>query len=157
MLRVFPLSTARDRRWWSHCRSLGRPKCQRVSFQDSSRWGSGFAMHTSGFDCHWLKVINVKKVIVFPAFVGLSISCYTAWYSGTDYVVTFCKGVHNCCVPQGSCLYTRVKPSGLLLSLVRPKGLKAEGKPIRVNDRMRMEFMTECLGMRPAFLMQERP
>jgi len=41
----------------------------------------------------------VKKVIVFPAFVGLSISCYTAWYSGTDYVVTFCKGVHNCRVP----------------------------------------------------------
>jgi len=44
-------------------------------------------------------VIIVKKVIVFPAFGGLSISCYTAWYSGTDYVATFCKGVHNCRVP----------------------------------------------------------
>jgi len=61
--------------------------------------GSGLAVHTSGFDCNWLKVVIVKKVIVFPAFVGLSISCYTAWYSGTDYVVTFCKGVHNCRVP----------------------------------------------------------
>ena len=61
--------------------------------------GSGLAVHTSGFDCNWLKVVIVKKVIVFPAFVGLSISCYTAWYGGTDYVVTFCKGVHNCRVP----------------------------------------------------------
>jgi len=61
--------------------------------------GSGLAIHTSGFDCNWLKVIIVKKVIVFLAFFGLSISCYTAWYSGTDYVVTFCEGVHNCCVP----------------------------------------------------------
>jgi len=61
--------------------------------------GSGLAIHTSGLDCNWLKVIIVKKVIVFPAFVGLSISCYTAWYSGTDYVITFCKGVHNCRIP----------------------------------------------------------
>ena len=61
--------------------------------------GSGLAIHTSGFDCNWLKVVIVKKVIVFPAFVGLSISCYTTWCSGTDYVVTFGKGVHNCRVP----------------------------------------------------------
>jgi len=57
------------------------------------------AVHTSGFDCNRLKAILVKKVIVFPAFVGLSISCCTAWYSGTDCVVTFCKGIHNCRVP----------------------------------------------------------
>ena len=61
--------------------------------------GSGLVIHTSGFDCSWLKVIIVKTVVVFPAFVGLSINCYTAWYSGTDYVVTFCKGVHNCRIP----------------------------------------------------------
>jgi len=30
---------------------------------------SGLAIHTCGFDCNWLKVIIVKKVIVFPAFV----------------------------------------------------------------------------------------
>jgi len=54
-------------------------KCQQVSLRDSSReeGGSGLAIHTSCFDCNWLKVIIVKKVIVFPAFVGLSISCYT--------------------------------------------------------------------------------
>ena len=61
--------------------------------------GSGLVVHISGFDCNWLEVIIVKKVIVFPAFVGFSISCYTAWYSDTDYVVTFCKGIHNCRVP----------------------------------------------------------
>ena len=44
---------------------------------------SGLAVHTSAFDCNWLKVVIVKKVIVFPAFVGLSISCYTTWCSGT--------------------------------------------------------------------------
>jgi len=26
MLAVFPLTMARDRRWWSHCRSLGLPE-----------------------------------------------------------------------------------------------------------------------------------
>jgi len=26
MLVVFPLTTDRDRRWWSHCRSLGSPE-----------------------------------------------------------------------------------------------------------------------------------
>ena len=62
---------------------------------------NGLAVHTSGFDCNWLKVVLVKKVIVFLAFVSHSISCYTAWYNhnGTDYVVTFCKGVHNCRIP----------------------------------------------------------
>jgi len=68
-------------------------------FKTAQEGGSGLAIHTGGFDCNWLKVVIVKKVIVFPAFVGLSISCYTAWYSGTDYVVTFCKGIHNCRVP----------------------------------------------------------
>jgi len=28
---------------------------------------------------------------------------------------------------------------------------------MRVNDRLRMEFMAECLGKRPVFLVQERP
>ena len=45
MLAVFPLTTARDRRWWSHCGSLGSPECQRVSLQDSSRRGQ-WTCHT---------------------------------------------------------------------------------------------------------------
>ena len=36
------------------------PKCQRVSVQDSSRRGQWTCVHTSGFDCNWLKVIIVK-------------------------------------------------------------------------------------------------
>ena len=124
--------------------------------------GSGLAVHISGFDCNWLKVVIVKKGIVFPAFGGLSISCYTAWYSGTDYVVTFCQGVHNWTVASHTRLLPlyqgfRIRPSGLLLSFFRPTGSRTEGRPMRVNDRMRMEFMAECLGKRPTFLMQERP
>ena len=75
---------------WNHNKFL---------FETAQEGGSGLAIHTSGFDCNWLKVIIVKKIIGFPAFVGLSISCYTAWYSGTDYVVTFCKCIHNSRVP----------------------------------------------------------
>jgi len=75
MLAVFSRTTARDRRWWSHCRSLASLKCQRVSLQDSSRRGSGLAIHTSGFDCNWLKVVIVEKVIVFPVSSELSDLC----------------------------------------------------------------------------------
>jgi len=34
MLTAFPLTTARDIRWWSHWRSLGLPDTQQVSLQD---------------------------------------------------------------------------------------------------------------------------
>jgi len=39
---------------------------------------SGLAVHTSGFDCNWLKVKIVKEFIVFLAFVSFSISYFTA-------------------------------------------------------------------------------
>ena len=55
---------------------------------ETAQGGSGLTVHTSGFDCNWLKVVIVKKVTVFLAYVGLSISCHTAWHSGTDYLVT---------------------------------------------------------------------
>jgi len=51
----------------------------------------------------------------------------------------------------------KVRPSGLLPSLVRPTGSKVEGRPLGVNDLLRMELMAEFLGKRPAFLVQERP
>jgi len=70
--------------------------CSNAHYYGWLAQSNGFS---SCFDCNWLKVVIVKKVIVFLTFVGLSISWYTAWYSGTDYVVTFCKGVHNCRVP----------------------------------------------------------
>ena len=81
MLAVFPLTTARDRRWWSHCRSQGVPgvawNVNEFICETAQEGGSGLAVHTCGFDCNWLKVVIVKKVIVFPAFVGLSASVAT--------------------------------------------------------------------------------
>jgi len=121
--------------------------------------GSGLAIHTSGFDCNWLKVIIVKKVIVFPAFVGLSISCYTAWYSGTDYVLNFCKGVHNCLVPyKAPASVPGFQGQTIGPSIFRQaNGLKDRRRPMWVNDCLRMEFMAECLGQQLTFLMQKRP
>ena len=66
MLAVFPLTAARDRRWWSHCRSLGHRNVNEFLCKTAQEWGSGLAIHTSGFDCNWLKVVIVEKVIVFP-------------------------------------------------------------------------------------------
>jgi len=34
--------------------------------------GSGLAIHTSGLNCHWLKVVIALEVTVFLAFCGLS-------------------------------------------------------------------------------------
>jgi len=45
MLAVFPLTTARDRRWWSHWHSLGRQTHQQVSSQDHSKKGQ-WTCHT---------------------------------------------------------------------------------------------------------------
>jgi len=44
-----------------------------------------------------------------------------------------------------------------LLSFVRLTGSKEEGRLMRVNDLLRMELMAECLGKRPALLVQEKP
>jgi len=101
MLAVFPLTTARDRRWWSHYRSLMSPEMSTSFCATQLKKGAVDLPYTPvvSIATGWLKVVIVKKVIIFLAFVGLSISCYTAWHSGPDYVVTFCKGVHNCHVP----------------------------------------------------------
>ena len=34
--------------------------------------GSGLAVHTSGLNCHWLKVVIALEVMIFLAFCGLS-------------------------------------------------------------------------------------
>jgi len=47
--------------------------------------------------------------------------------------------------------------SGLFPSLVRPTGSMVEGRPMRVNDFLRMELMAECLGKRSRCLVQEKP
>ena len=42
--------------------------------------GSGLAIHTSGLDCNWLKIVIVKDVIVFR---HLSVSASVATLPGT--------------------------------------------------------------------------
>ena len=51
----------------------------------------------------------------------------------------------------------KVNPSGLILSFVSTTGSKVQGRLMRVNDLLRMEFLAECLGKRPAFLVQDKP
>jgi len=40
MLAAFPLSTARDRRWWSHCLSLGSPDMSTCFFARQLKQGA---------------------------------------------------------------------------------------------------------------------
>jgi len=106
--------------------------------------------------------INCLKVSVFLAFVGLSVSCYTAWNSGTEYVVAFSNGIHHCCIrfpykalaTVASVLGQTIRPSSIHR---QANGLQDRRRPMRVNDCLRMELMAECLRKQPAFLMQERP
>jgi len=122
--------------------------------------GSGLAIHTSSSNCHWLKVVIALEVMIFLAFCGLSFCGCRTSLSGGVFIVALSKSVHNCCThARLRPLYQgpKVRPSGLLLSLVRPTGSKVEGRPMRVNDLLRMELMAERLGKRPAFLVQERP
>jgi len=88
MLAVFPLTTARDRRWWNHCHSLGSPDIQVNNFvcEATQKRGGGLTIHSSGFDCDWLKVVTVKKVIIFSAICNLN-RCLLGWHclcSGTE-------------------------------------------------------------------------
>jgi len=94
--------------------------------------GSRLAIHTtSGFDCncHWLKVIIVKEVIVFPAFVGLSVSCCTASIAA-PYVVAFSRGIHNCRIPyKAPMLVPRVQSQTIRPSIpCQANGLQDKGE-----------------------------
>ena len=161
---LWPWPETLDRCCWSHCRSLGLPEINVNNFlcKTVQEGGGGLAVHTSGFNCNWLKVIIVivKKVmmIVLPAFVGLSISCYTAWYSSTDQVChDFLQRNPQLSRPvQGSCLCTKGSGSNHR-AFYLSSGPRTEERPMWVNDHLRMEFIAECLGKQPAFWMQERP
>jgi len=100
MLAACPLTTAKNMRLWSHCHPLGSLNISTSFFARQLKKGAVDLPYTCGFDYNRLKLIIVKEVTVFSASVDLSISCYTAWFSGTDYVVAWCKGVHNCRVPH---------------------------------------------------------
>ena len=57
--------------------------------------GSGLAIHISGLNCHWLKVVLALEVMIFLAFCGRKTSL-----SGRVFIVALSKSVYNCCVPH---------------------------------------------------------
>jgi len=65
MLAVFPLTTARDKRWWNHCFSLGSPGISTSIFARQLKSRAGLVIHTSVFGCNWLKVIIVPHQSLF--------------------------------------------------------------------------------------------
>jgi len=95
MLAVFPLTTARDRRWWSHWRSLDSPDASTSFFVRPLKNGSGLSIHTSGLNCHWLKVVIALEVMIFLAFCSLSFCGRKTSLSGRVFIVVLSKSVHN--------------------------------------------------------------
>jgi len=59
MLVVFPLTKARDRRWWSHCCSLGSPEMSTSFFTRQ--------ISTDKLACHWL-IMRRKEIFYFEYF-----------------------------------------------------------------------------------------
>jgi len=62
--------------------------------------GGGLAIHTSGLNCHWLKVVIVLEIVIFLAFCGLSFCGHRTSLSGRVFIVALIKSVNNCCVPH---------------------------------------------------------
>jgi len=60
--------------------------------------GSGFAIHTSGLNCHCLKVVNVLEVMESLVFCILSFCSCEISLSGSVLIVALSKCVHNCCI-----------------------------------------------------------
>jgi len=71
MLAAFPLTTAKDRPWWSHWRSLGSPDISTSFCEATQKRSDGLAIHTIGFSCICLKVVIGLEVMVFLAFCNL--------------------------------------------------------------------------------------
>jgi len=99
ILAAFPLATARDRRWWSHWRSLSADTSTSFFVWPLKR-GGGRAIHTSGLNCHWLKVVIALEVVIFLAFCGPSFCGCRTSLSGGVFIVALSKCVHNCWVPH---------------------------------------------------------
>ena len=55
--------------------------------------GSGLAIHTSGLNCHWLKVVIALEVMIFLAFCDLSFCGRKTGLSGRAFIVTLSKSV----------------------------------------------------------------
>ena len=99
VLATFPLTTTRDRRWWSHWHSLGSPNTSTSFFmQDhSEKWQ--WTCQRPGLARHWLKVVIALEVMVFLAFCNFSLCSRETSLSGNIFVMVPSKSGHNCCAP----------------------------------------------------------
>jgi len=100
MLTVFPLTTARDRCWWSHCASCGYQTCQQVSLRGHSK--------KEWWTCHthqWFQLQLVERGNcfegrgIFGILQPLSLCSCRTCLSGSVFVVAPSKSVHDCCIP----------------------------------------------------------
>ena len=113
--------------------------------------------------CHthqWSQLPLVEIALEVLAFCGLSFCGRKTSLSGRVFIVALSKSVHNCCVPHPAQASVSVAQS----QAIRPPSivsqadrLQGRGETNAVNGLLRMELMAECLGKRPAFLVQERP
>jgi len=55
--------------------------------------GSGFAVHTSGLNCHWLKVVIALEVMIVLAFCDFSFCGRKTSLSGGVFIVALSKSV----------------------------------------------------------------
>ena len=61
-------------------------------WKTTQKRGSGLAIHTSGLNCHWLKVVIALEVMIFLAFCDLSFCGRKTSLSGRVFVVALlCK------------------------------------------------------------------
>jgi len=128
--------------WFNPFKPLKNSKCPSYQFPYSTVYAKSSNQKALQFWCvmNSLKTLKTSKGVFWYSSARPS----KAW--GPQKRET--PGIYPVC--------PMVNPA-LLLSLVRPTGSMTEGRPMRVNDRLRMEFMAECLGKRPSFLLQERP
>ena len=120
MLAVFPLTTARDRRWWSHWHSLGRQTHQQVSSQDHSKKGQ--------WTCHTHQWSQLPLVVSGNCFGGhdnfgilqpqlLWLQNQPVWQS-LYRIVALSKSVHNCCVLNKNRIDIGLSVSGRMFAFV---------------------------------------
>ena len=79
--------------------SWGHQTYQQVFCKATQIRSSGLAIHTSGLNCHWLKVIIALEVMVFLALCILSFCSHKTSLSGSVFAVAPSKSVHNYCIP----------------------------------------------------------
>jgi len=128
--------------------SWGHQTYQQVFCKATQIRSSGLAIHTSGLNCHWLKVIIALEVMVFwhhasSAFVAVKLACLAVSLQWPQAKVSTTIASHTRLRPmyQGP----KVNPSSLL-SFVRPTGSKVEWRLMRVNDLLSRVVESEVFG-----------